>query len=189
MENQDAFHLTAVDVRRFEFGTAMRGYEKARVDQFREQVADELERLAKVNQDLEAKARGFHEQLRAFRERDKALNDALVSAQQLRGDMKAQASAEADVIVREAQLKARQISEGAREHLAALRAEINRLDMMRRTYLAQVKILAERHLAEVDAAERQPKPDTSSNLDEVESAQGSHGRDAAAANQSVESVG
>ena len=79
----ESFHLTPLDVRRYEFGSALRGYDKTRVDQFRDQVADELERLTKVNQDLESKAKGFHEQLRAFRERDKALNDALISAQQL----------------------------------------------------------------------------------------------------------
>ena len=80
----EAFHLTPLDVRRYDFGRALRGYDPARVDQFRDQVADEMERLARVNQDLDGKARSFHEQLRAFRERDKALNEALVSAQQMR---------------------------------------------------------------------------------------------------------
>ena len=40
IENEDAFHLTAVDVRRYDFGTAMRGYDRVRVDQFRDQVAE-----------------------------------------------------------------------------------------------------------------------------------------------------
>ena len=83
-----------------------RGYDAQRVEQFRDQVADELERLAKLNQDLDAKARGFHEQLRAFRERDKALNDALVSAQQLRCGMREQAEREAQLILREARAEA-----------------------------------------------------------------------------------
>jgi purine-nucleoside phosphorylase len=83
----ETFHLTPLDVRRYEFGKAMRGYDPERVNQFREQVAEELERLSRINQDLDAKARGFHEQLRAFRERDKAINEALVSAQQLRTDI------------------------------------------------------------------------------------------------------
>ena len=80
----EAFHLTPLDVRRYDFGRALRGYDPARVDQFRDQVADELERLARVNQDLDQKARSFHEQLRAFRDRDRALNEALVAAQQMR---------------------------------------------------------------------------------------------------------
>ena len=91
----ETFHLTPLDVRRYEFGKAIRGYDPERVNQFRDQVAEELERLSRLNQELEAKARGFHEQLRAFRERDKAINEALVSAQQLRGDIREQADKEA----------------------------------------------------------------------------------------------
>src|SRR5205085_7112384 len=84
--SDETFRLTALDVRRYDFGTALRGYEKTRVEQFREQVAAELERLRRANEELEQKARNFHEQLRAFRDRDRALNDALISAQQMRED-------------------------------------------------------------------------------------------------------
>ena len=83
-DGSQGFHLTALDARRYDFGNALRGYDRARVDQFREQVAEELERLSRANQELDQKARNFHEQLKSFRDRDKALNEALVSAQQLR---------------------------------------------------------------------------------------------------------
>jgi DivIVA domain-containing protein len=38
----EAFHLTPLDIRRFDFGTALRGYDKGRVDEFRDQVANEV---------------------------------------------------------------------------------------------------------------------------------------------------
>src|ERR687890_2770871 len=97
----ETFHLTALDVRRYDFGRTLRGYDPERVEQFRVPVAEELERLNRQAQELEAKAKGFHEQLRAFRERDKALNDALVSAQQLRAEIREQAEREAQLILRE----------------------------------------------------------------------------------------
>ena len=100
--SDDTFRLTALDVRRYDFGTAFRGYEKARVEQFREQVAAELERLVRAGTELEQKARNFHEQLRVFRERDRALNDALVAAQQMGTATKEAAEREADLIRREA---------------------------------------------------------------------------------------
>lgn len=166
MEQDDAFHLTAVDVRRYEFQSVMRGYDRARVDQFKQQVADEMERLMRVNLELDEKARGFHEQLRAFRERDRALNEALVSAQQLRADMKEQAGREADVLLQEARLEAQRIVEAARGEAATidaeardamtrLKAEIDRLERARRSYLAGLRTLAERHLAEAKAHEEQ----------------------------------
>jgi DivIVA domain-containing protein len=87
----ETFHLTPLDVRRFDFRTALRGFEREHVDQFREQVATELERLGRLNAELETKARSYAEQLRSFRERDQAINEALISAQQLRAQMMAQA--------------------------------------------------------------------------------------------------
>lgn len=153
MEQDDAFHLTAVDVRRYEFGVVMRGYDRARVDQFKQQVADEIERLMRSNMELEDKARSFHEQLRAFRERDRALNEALISAQELRNEVKSQAKREAELHLQEAQAQGARLRAAAQEEIASLLQEIEQLDRTRRAYLAQLKMFAERHLAEVAASE------------------------------------
>ena len=149
----ETFHLTPLDVRRYDFGRALRGYDPERVDQFREQVAEELERLTRLNQDLDAKAKNFHEQLRAFRERDKALNDALVSAQQLRSEIREQSERESQLVLREARAAADRILEQARQDIRSIQAELASLDRTRRSYLAQLRLMAERQLAEIAAAE------------------------------------
>lgn len=151
----EAFHLTPLDVRRYDFGRALRGYNPARVDQFRDQVAEEMERLTRINQDLDAKARSFHEQLRAFRERDKALNDALIAAQQLRGEVREQAEREAQLILREAQAEGERIVEAARSDVRRMEEELDNLDRSRRTYLAQMRTLIARQLSEVEASDSQ----------------------------------
>ena len=155
----ESFRLTVLDVRRYEFGSALRGYDKVRVDQFREQVATELERLTKANQELDAKARGFHEQLKSFRDRDKAMNDALISAQQLRGEIREQAEREAQLIIREAHVEAERQGEALRSELRRLEEEVASLDRLRRTYLAQLRMILERQLAELGSAESMPFPD------------------------------
>src|SRR5579871_3858260 len=147
----EAFHLTPVDVRRYDFGSALRGYDKARVDEFRDRVANELERLTRINQELESKAKGFHEQLRAFRERDKALNDALVSAQKLRAEVGEQAEREAQLMRREARAEGERILDEARVEMRRLAGEIEGLERARRAYLAQLRALVIRQLAELDA--------------------------------------
>jgi DivIVA domain-containing protein len=147
----DPFRLTPLDVRRYDFGTALRGYDKVRVDQFRDQVADELEKMSRQVADLETRANGFLEQLRAFRERDKALNEALVSAQQLRAEIREQAERESGLILREARAEGDRIVSDAKGHVQALRAEAEQLEKMRRTYLLQVRAMTERQLAEVEA--------------------------------------
>ena len=149
----ESFHLTPLDVRRYDFGRAIRGYSPARVDQFRDQVAEEMERLTRINQDLDAKARSFHEQLRAFRDRDKALNDALVSAQQLRGEVREQAEREAQLILREAQAEGERIIEGAKADVRRMEEVLDNLDRSRRTYLAQMRTLIARQLSEVEASD------------------------------------
>jgi DivIVA domain-containing protein len=155
----ETFHLTPLDVRRYEFGKALRGFDPERVNQFREQVAEELERLSRVNQDLDAKARGFHEQLRAFRERDKAINDALVSAQQLRNDIREQAEKEGQLIIREARADAERLLDEARSETRRIEDQLAGLDRSRRAYLAQLRLLIERQLSDVTAAEQStPEP-------------------------------
>ena len=159
MMNDEAFHLTPVDARRYDFGSALRGYDKARVDEFRDQVAGELERLTRVNQELEAKAKGFHEQLRAFRERDKALNDALISAQQLRAETREQADREAALILRESRAEGERLMAETRAEVRRLHAEVDALERVRRSYLTQMRAMAERQLTELQAAEQAPMPE------------------------------
>jgi len=107
--SDEQFRLTPLDVRRWEFGSALRGYDRARVDEFKARVADEIEDLARRVNELDARARGFHEQLRSFRERDRAINDALVTAQQLRTDIREQAEKEGSLVLQEARGDADQL--------------------------------------------------------------------------------
>jgi DivIVA domain-containing protein len=154
----ETFHLTPLDARRYDFGRAMRGYDPARVERFREQVADELERLTRQTVDLDTKAKSFHEQLRAFRERDKALNDALVSAQQLRNEIRESAEREASLIVREARAAGERELEEMRGEIRRLELQLAELERARRAHLAQLRQMAERQLAEIAAAEQESAP-------------------------------
>jgi DivIVA domain-containing protein len=161
----ESFHLTPLDVRRYDFGKALRGYDPARVEQFREQVTTELERLMRQIHDLEGTARGFQEQLRSFRERDKALNDALVSAQQLRTDIREQTEREAQLIIREARTTAERQAEEARSELRRIEEALVAMERSRRAFLAQLRVICERQLAEIAAAEASPATLTAHILD------------------------
>jgi DivIVA domain-containing protein len=157
----EIFRLTPVDVRRMEFPKAMRGYDAARVDDFRDQVAEELERLTRLNQDLDANVRSLTEQLRGFRDRDKALNDALVSAQQLRAEVREQSERESQLILREARSEADRIVQGAQMDAIRFADQISLLSRMRRGYLKQFRVMLERQLAEIAVEEDVPDPDPS----------------------------
>ena len=113
--SDDAFRLTPLDVRTQEFVGALRGYERGQVDHFKLQVAEELERLTRDRMQAEERLRSAQEQLKVFRERERAMNDALVAAQQLREDSRQQAEREAELILKEAQAEAHRIVAQARQ--------------------------------------------------------------------------
>ena len=147
------FHLTPLDVRRQEFRRSLRGYEPLGVEDFRMRVADELERVSREKSVLEERVAALTEHLRVFRERETAMNEALVAAQQLREETRASAEREAQVIVREAE------AEGRRQLDAASRAEGRAQEKMVEIqrqfagYLAGFRALLERQIAELRALE------------------------------------
>jgi cell division initiation protein len=148
-----SFHLTPLDVRRQEFRRSLRGYEPLGVEDFRMRVADELERVSREKSVLEERVAALTEQLRVFRERETAMNEALVAAQQLREETRNSAEREALVIMREAEAEGRrQLDEATRaqEHAHEKMIEIQRQFA---GYLAGFRALLERQLAELRALE------------------------------------
>ena len=77
---------------------------------------------------------------------DKALNDALVSAQQLRGEIREQSEREAQLIIREARSEAERYLENSRTESRKLEAHIVELERARRSHLAQLRVMVERQL-------------------------------------------
>src|SRR5207245_378704 len=140
----DAFHLTPHDVRKQEFRRTLRGYEPLGVDDFRVRVADELERILRERSVLDARLAALTDQLRAFRERERAMNEALVAAQQLREDTRTAAQREAQVIVREAEAEARRIIEEARSAESDVRRQLGEAERQFQAYLGGFRALLER---------------------------------------------
>ncbi len=101
--------LTPLDVRHKEFKRGMRGYADDEVDEFLDEVADEFERIFKENIDLSERVEGLEERIAHYRMLEETLQKTLVSAQQSAEELKANATKEAQLILRDAELKARQM--------------------------------------------------------------------------------
>ena len=149
--SERAFHLTPLDVRKQEFRRSLRGYEPVGVEDFRGRVADELERILREKTVLEERLAALGEQLQVFRERERAMNEALVAAQQLREDSRSAALREAQVIIRESEADARRILDEAR--VAREEVERQSADVQRQfqAYVVGFRALLERQLAELRA--------------------------------------
>src|SRR5205823_8130861 len=146
--NDEAFTLTPLDIRKQEFRKSLRGYDTLGVEDFRMRVADALERAIRDRQVLEERLSALTEQLRVFRERERAMNEALVAAQELRQDTRAAAEREAQVIVREAQAEARRIADEARTAEGDVRRQLAEAERQFQAYLGGFRALLERQMAE-----------------------------------------
>ncbi len=149
----DGFHLTPLDVRRQEFRRSLRGYEPLGVEDFRMRVADELERVLREKSVLEERVSALTEQLRVFRERETAMNEALVAAQQLREATHTAAEREAQVIVREAEAEGRQRVDAAERDEEDARQRMAEVQRQFAAYLAGFRALLERQMAELRTLE------------------------------------
>jgi DivIVA domain-containing protein len=148
---ESAFHLTPLDIRKQEFRRSLRGYETMGVEDFRIRVADELERVIRERSVLEERLSALTEQLRVFRDRERAMNDALVAAQQLRSETRAAAEREAQIILREAEAQAQKLLEEARQGEAAIRTRIADVERQFQAYVGGFRAMLERQLGELRA--------------------------------------
>jgi len=153
--NDDAFTLTPHDIRKQEFRKTLRGYETLAVEDFRMRVADALERAIRERQVLEERVNALTEQLRVFREREKAMNEALVAAQQLRQDSRATAEREGQVILREAEAAAKRLLDEAKHAETVVKTRMAETERQFQQYVGGFRALLERQLAELRALDGQ----------------------------------
>lgn len=162
--------LTPLDVRnkRGDFKKLMRGYDPQEVDVFLEIVAERLEALTRESLALKERTSVLQAQVNSQNDREQAVQAALVTAQELRADIRAQAQREAETIVREAETEARRLGaeaeadartklRGAERQLDKLEDAVEQMDRRRARFLKEFRQLLQREL-DVVAVEEGRKP-------------------------------
>lgn len=171
--------LTPLDVRnkRGDFRKGMRGYETQEVDSFLEMVAERLEALVRENLQLKERTQSLESQVRSQTERESAVRDALVTAQELRTEIREQARVEAEKVVDDARTESRRmIAEAEAEVRIRLRnserkadeivRSLGELERGRLRFLRSFRQLLEREMDVVEVEEaRTPLEDRSYELD------------------------
>jgi cell division initiation protein len=139
--------LTAMDVEQQEFPRKMRGYDPQDVRLFLRSVAEEIERLHLENGQLREQVGAARTALDEFRRREQMLQQTLVTAQSMSGEMKEKARAEAELVVRRARLGAERMLQQAQDQLARLESEISRCKLERELFERRLRGTIEEHLA------------------------------------------
>jgi len=138
--------LTPLDIHHKEFGHALRGYNEAEVDAFLDQVADELERLFKENIDLSERIEGLEDKVRSYQDMERTLHNTLVSAQKSADEMMQKAHREAEAVLKDAEVKAKEVIHSALTNKQKATADLGRIKQAEEEFRGQFKMLLERHL-------------------------------------------
>jgi len=117
--------LTPLDVRnkRGDFRRGLRGYEPQEVDAFLETVADRMDVLVREAMSLRERTDELKTRVDRQDARETAVQEALVSAQSLREEIRAQAQREAELHVREADQEAERKRAEGEEAAGRIRRE------------------------------------------------------------------
>lgn len=147
--------LTPLDVRKKkgDLGRALRGYDPSAVDQFLDLAAERMEELVRENATLRERTGQLAETLNGYRQREQAMNEALVSAQQLREEVRSQAARDSELALREARLEAERILDEARRQAADAAESARRVHMGRARFLRTFRTFLERQLEELATEE------------------------------------
>jgi len=160
--------LTPLDVRkkRGDFAKALRGYETQEVDVFLELVAERMETLVKENLQLKERSERLGEQVKGQEGREHAVHEALVTAQELRREVKEQAMREASLLEREARGRIERMLQEAEKLLDERRGALEELERHRSRFLKAFRTLLERELDAVEVeSKRTPLEDVTLDLD------------------------
>jgi cell division initiation protein len=151
--------LTPLDVRkkRGDFAKSLRGYEPREVDHFLEMVADRLEAVVKQNLAFRDQVERLQDKVQGQEGRESAVQNALVTAQELRKDIEDQAQREAELIRREARMEAEGIRAEAAAAADQLRRELLELNRTRERFLRSVRTMLERQLEALEVEEGAPR--------------------------------
>jgi cell division initiation protein len=133
--------FTPLDIQHQQFKTGFRGYDTAEVAAFLKEVSDAMEELVKENAALKEHAETVERQLQTFRQKETALTDILVTTQTLADNVKQSAYREAELILKEAELKAEDIIKTGQDEHVLLQREIHTLQRQRTVALEKLRSL------------------------------------------------
>jgi cell division initiation protein len=150
--------LSPMEITQREFGRKFRGLDPEEVQTFLEQIAEEMTRLLHETSERAAQIQRLEAELRVHQEREDSLRNTLITAQKMTEEIKANAKREADLMLKEAELKAERLLEQAHRKLAQVQAEIAELQRQRELFASKLRGLLKTHLELLDVEPQKPAP-------------------------------
>ncbi len=131
--------LTPLEIRKQEFRKTLRGFDPLEVQTFLEMVAEHYEKLLDENKELHRQIIELRTKLQDYQETEKTLRETLVNVQEVKKQSEENSRRQADLIIKEAELKAIEILENARKQARQIREEVNWLRSQKESFINRLR--------------------------------------------------
>jgi cell division initiation protein len=148
-------NISPLDIKQKQFKLELRGFDKNEVDSFLEEITTEMEKLVRENEFLKEEKANLDALVLDYRQSEKSLRDALMSANKMAEDMKSASERDYQLKIKEAEMQAEKIIMSARQQLAKIEAEIAEMNRIKERFALKIKGVIEDHLKMLSYEERQ----------------------------------
>lgn len=131
--------ITPLDIQQMVFRVKFRGYDREEVNRFLEEVAQTVESLNRDNAALRERLTFTEQQVSELKRTETTLSNTLISAQSLADDVKRSAQRDAELVIKEAELKAGELFRQARVELADTQRNLSILQKQRLLMVERIR--------------------------------------------------
>lgn len=143
--------LTPLDIHHKEFHRAIRGYNEEQVDKFLDEVAEEFERVFKESIELKEQVEKIKQELDSYQGMERTLHNTMVTAQKSAEDVTLHAKKEAELVLRDSELKAKEVIQEAYDVKRKYEATLNHLKQAEEDFRNKFKSMLESYMRIADS--------------------------------------
>ena len=133
--------ISPLDIRKMPFKRTFQGFDPDAVQNFLDMVAGEYEAVIRQNSEYATQIKNLEQRLESYLKIERILNETLISAQKATDEARVNAQKEAELILKDASLRADRYEDEARQRVHALESELVALRNQRDSFLARFKAM------------------------------------------------
>ncbi|SCX86985.1 DivIVA domain-containing protein [Alkaliphilus peptidifermentans] len=138
--------LTPLDIQNKEFKKGLRGYKEDEVDEFLDQLMIDYEKLYKENSELKENVEKVSQKIEQYKTIEETLKNTLVVAQNAAEDLRANALKKSELIIQEAENRAKEIIANAHKETAEINGQYNEVKKQMHIFKTRYKTLLQAQL-------------------------------------------
>lgn len=150
MARNERSDLAPLDIRYQEFRLGLRGYSVGEVREYLGRVADAHTALIEENERLRSYIRDLEAELAKSKEGEAELKRAVVAAERIAREIKAQAEREADLIKRETEAERQSALQELVEQMKRIKTDIEQARNERELFVGQFRALLESYITSLE---------------------------------------